>query len=313
MAQSSWPDPAADRVVTDVQHELLAARFSDDGVYGNPLDPAVVTAGVGLTVQIRADVVASVRGHGWTSGSTGDSLSVAANTSGATRIDRVVLRLSRSSWTVRAVVKQGTPGDGPPTLVTGDGFTTYEVLLANVTVLNGANSVTVGRGERYVGSRIRPATSASLTDPNPRLADVKWQTDTKRLLLYDGDTDRTIYSDSGQIDCGSPVLAWSSNAQHILQERNGSVHLRLGSWTRENGPLAAATESRLPVLIPAAYRHPDRDQYGVGYITGGERIGRFIIYSAATDRPGQVWLTNKPAIAKGESVLPISGISWVVG
>jgi hypothetical protein len=132
------------------------------------------------------------------------------------------------------------------------------------------------------------------------------------MLLYDGSTDRVIYSDSGEIDCGSPVSAWSSNAQHILQERNGSVHLRLGSWTREAGTLAAGSESRLPVLIPARYRHPTRDQYGIGYITGGEQVGRFIIYSASTDRPGQVWLTNKPTIAKGESVLPISGISWVV-
>ncbi|MBL3670647.1 hypothetical protein JL475_32700 [Streptomyces sp. M2CJ-2] len=311
MAQSSWPDPATNRVVTDVQHELLAARFSDNGVYGNPAEPAVVTAGVGLTVQVRADVNASVRGHGWTSGSTGVTLAIAPNSSGKTRIDRIVLRLSRTSWTVRAVVLQGTPGDGPPTLTTGEGFNSFEVLLANVSVLNGANSVTVTRGERYVGSRIRPTRSTALTDPNPQLADVKWETDTQQLLLYDGNTDRTIYSDSGEINVGSPLSAWSSNAQHILQERNGSVHLRLGSWTREAGTLGATTESRLPVLIPARYRHPTRDQYGLAYVTGVE-IARFIIYSGNTSRAGQIWLTNKPAIAKGQNVLPMSGISWVV-
>lgn len=311
MAQSSWPDPANDRVVTDVQYELLAARFSDNGVYGNPTEPAVVTAGVGLTVQVRADVNASVRGHGWTSGSTGITLTIAPNTSGKTRIDRIVLRLSRTTWTVRAVVLQGTPGGGPPTLTTGEGFNSFEVLLANVNILSGANSVTVTRGERYVGSRIRPTRSTAQTDPNPQMGDVKWETDTKQLLLYDGDTDRTIYSDSGELDVGSPLSAWSSNAQHILQERNGSVHLRLGSWTREAGTLAAGSESRLPVLIPAKYRHPTRDQYGLAYVTGAE-IARFIIYSGNTNRPGQIWLTNKPSIARGQHVLPVSGISWVV-
>lgn len=312
MAQSSWPAPADGRVVTDVEYEMLAAHFSGDGVYGDPSDPAVVTAGVGLTVNVRADVFASVRGHGWTSGSTGDALDIAPNSSGTTRVDRIVLRLDRSTWTVRAVVKEGVPDEGPPVLTTGDAFTTYEVLLANVTVLNGANSVTVTRGERYVGTRLRPTTSTALTNPNPRLSDMIWETDTRRLRIYDGSSWLTIYSDSGEIDCGLALGAWSSNAQHILQERNGSVHLRLGSWTREAATLAAATESRLPVLIPAAYRHPTRDQYGLGYITGGEQIARFIIYSANTDRPGQVWLTNKPTIDKGESVLPVSGISWVV-
>ncbi|MFF9215635.1 hypothetical protein [Streptomyces viridosporus] len=312
MAQKSWPAPADARAVTDVEYEMLAAHFSGDGVYGDPSDPAVVSAGVGLTVNIRADVFASVRGHGWTSGSTDDSLTIAPNASGKTRTDRVVLRLNRSTWTVRAVVKEGIPGDGPPTLTTGDGFTTYEVLLANVTVPNGANSVTVTRGERYVGTRIRPCTNTAQTNPNPRLGEVIWETDTRRLRIYDGASWLTVYSDSGEINCGVELSAWSSNAQHILVERSGSVHLRLGSWTREAGTLAAGSESRLPVLIPAQYRHPTRDQYGVGYVTGGERVARFIIYSAGTDRAGQVWLTNKPTIAKGESVMPISGISWVV-
>lgn len=312
MAQDSWPSPAHNsREVSDAEHEQLAARFSDDGVYGNPTDPAVVTAGVGLSVNVRADVFASVRGHAWTSGTTTVNLPVTANSSGQTRADRVVLRLDRSAWTVRAVVKAGTPGGGPPTLVTGDGFTTFEILLANVTVLNGANAVSVTRGERYVGARIRPTRSTANTDPNPQLGDTKWETDTKRLLLYDGDTDRTIYSDSGEIVVNSPLTSWSNEVQSILQERNGSVHLRLGSFQRLAGNLSGTAESRLPVVIPAKYRHPTRDQYGLAYCTGVE-IGRFIVYSAGSDRPGQVWLTNHPAIATGDFVLPMSGISWVV-
>ncbi|MFF2189233.1 hypothetical protein [Streptomyces sp. NPDC058155] len=312
MAQDSWPSPAHNaRAVTDVEYELMAARFSDDGVYGNPLDPPVVVAGVGLTVTIRANTEGSLRGHGWTSGSTGDTRSIAANSSGQTRIDRVVLRLDRDTWTVRAVVKTGTPGAGPPTLTTGQEFSTYEALLANVTVLSGANSVTVTRGERYVGSRIRPCTSQANTDPNPRFGDVTWEVDTKRLRIEMGaGAKQNIYSDSGVIGINSTVLSWSNEVESVLQERNGSVHLRLGSFRRLVSNLAAADESRLPVLIPAAFRHPTRDQYG-GAIVGGTAC-RFIIHAASTNRAGQVWLVNHPNISAGAFLLPLSGQSWAV-
>ncbi|MFE9923263.1 hypothetical protein ACFYQA_17260 [Streptomyces sp. NPDC005774] len=311
MAQSSWPTPADNRAVTDVQHEALAARFSDDGIYGSPADTAVVTAGVGLSVAIRADVHASLRGHGWTSGSTGETLPVAANVAGASRIDWVVLRLDRTDWTVRARIRQGTAGAGAPPLVQNTGATgIYEVPVARATIQPGASSVTVTRAEQYVGARTRPCTSTT-RNPHPIVGETCFETNTGIMRLWTGSIWQSVFDDSGQIIVGSPLSPWNSNAEHVLQRRNGSVHLRLGSWTREGGTLAANTESRLPVLIPSAYRHPDRDQYGVAYVTGA-RIARFIIYAASTDRPGQVWLTNKPTVARGESVLPVSGISWVV-
>ncbi|MFD3483773.1 hypothetical protein [Streptomyces sp. NPDC058665] len=311
MAQDSWPSPGHnDRAVTDSEYETVAAHFSGDGVYGDPTETAVVTAGVGLTVTVAANVTGSLRGHAWTSGTSDVTLAVAANSSGQTRTDRVVLRLDRDDWTVRAVVKQGTPGAGPPTLTTGDGFTNYEALLANVTILNGAGSVTVARGERYVGSRIRPCTSASLTDPNPQLGDVTWEVDTKRLRLYDGSTKHSIYSNSGIISVNSPLAAWSNEVQSVIQERNGVVSTRFGSFQRTAGTLAAGNESRLPVLIPAAYRHPNRDQYGIAIV--GTAACRFIVHAQSTDRAGQVWLVNHPNIASGAFVLPISGMSWVV-
>lgn len=313
MAQDSWPSPGHNnRQITDVEYEQLAARFSDNGVYGSPSDDPVVTAGVGLTVRIRADVYASVRGHGWTSGPTGDTLDIAPNTSGKSRTDRVVLRLSRSTWTVRAVVKQGVPGEGPPTLTTGEGYNTFEVLLATVTVLNGANSVTVARGERYVGSRIRPTTSTA-PDPNPQITDTTWETDTKRLRLYDGERKRTIYEDSDPVLANSPLSAWKALSDSVLERRNGVAHLRLGSFERTGGTLSSSTDSRLPVLVPVAYRHPTRDQPILAYISGGA-LARLTLYAANTDKPGQLWLVNYgDQITKGQTLLPQGGISWVVG
>ncbi|WP_405925403.1 hypothetical protein [Streptomyces sp. NBC_00035] len=312
MAQNSWPSPAHNsRAVTDIEFEALAARFSDDGVYGSPTDTAVVSAGTGLNVNIRADVYASVRGQAWISGTSTVTLSVGANSSGSTRVDRVVLRLDRSVWTVRAVVKAGTPGAGAPALTQQTGDTgVYEISLATVTVLNGAASVTVTRAELYAGTRMRACTS-STRNTNPLVGELCMETDTGRVRVWNGTAWIILYSDSGVVAVNSPLLAWDIVADSVLQVRSGTVHLRLGGFRRVGATLTAGTASRLPVLIPSAYRHPSRDQYVVAYVSG-LAIARLIVYSSADERPGQVWITNKPEIADGESVFPTSGVSWVV-
>ncbi|MEU5908897.1 hypothetical protein ABZ780_31595, partial [Micromonospora sp. NPDC047467] len=77
------------------------------------------------------------------------------------------------------------------------------------------------------------------------------------------------------------------------------------------GTVASATDTRLPVLIPAAYRHKTRTIRSIAYITGA-RVGSVTIYAANdASRPGQVWLTSKPAIATGDVVLP-GQVSWAV-
>jgi len=313
VAQDSWPDPADDREITDVQYEQLASRFSDDGVYGTPLDSQVVTAGIGLTVAVRADVLASVRGHGWTSGSTGDTLDIAPNASGSTRVDRVVLRLDRTDWTVRAVVKQGTPGDGPPALTTGAGSTTYEVLLADVSLLTGAGSVTVTRRELYVGTRLRPATS-STRNLHPVVGEEVYETDTGITRQWNGSSWRIVNEDAGDTVCDFPVSAWQITVASVLEARNGIVSFRPGSFKRTAGALSASSDSKLPAVIPSKYVHATRDQYILGYITGAG-LCRMQIYSKSsseTARRGELWLIHHPGLTTNDFVLPHSGISWMV-
>ncbi|MEW2570506.1 hypothetical protein [Streptomyces sp. NPDC047070] len=311
MAQQSWPSPSHnDREVTDAEYETIAGRFSDDGVYGSPLDTAVVTAGAGLSVNVRANVRGSLRGHAWTSGSTTVNLAVDANASGQTRVDLVVLRLDRSAWTVRAVIKKGTPGSGAPALTQDTGDTgTFEVLVAQVTLLSGAGTVTVKRYELYVGSRIRPLTS---TTPNALAlpGELGYETNTGNVTLWTGSAKKVVYSDALDVDCDSPIAAWEITVASVLDARSGNVHVRLGTWNRKGGTLANNADSRLPVLIPAAYRHRIRNMYADCYITGA-RIGRVTIYPANHDRAGQVWLTQKPSLGNGDDVLPGS-VSWVV-
>ncbi|WP_326728959.1 hypothetical protein [Streptomyces phaeochromogenes] len=310
MAQNSWPSPSHNaRAVTDVEYEKIAARFSDDGVHGSPLDTQVVSAGSGLAVNIRSGVYASVRGHAWSSGTSTVNLSIAANSSGQTRVDLILLRLDRSNWTVRAVVKQGTPGAGAPGIVQEDIDTgVWEIYLAVVTVLNGAASVSVKRNELYVGTRVRPLTSVT---PNPLAlpGELQFETDTAHLSMYDGATRKTVYSESGDVSCDATVASWDITVGSVLEARSGNVHLRLGTWNRSGGALAGASDSRLPVLIPSAFRHPTRNQYAIAYITGAN-VGRITIYPANNALAGQAWLTQKPDLATGADVLP-GNVSWV--
>lgn len=312
MAQASWPSPAHNsHEVTDVEYEQLAARFSDDGTYGTPSDTAVVSAGTGLSVDIRADVVASVRGHAWTSGTTGDTLAIAANPTGATRIDWVVLRLDRSTWTVRAAIVAGTAGAGAPALTQDTGDTgLYEIPLAKVSVQAGAASVTVTRAEQYVGLRTRPCTSTT-RNPHPVPGETCYETDTGIMRLWSGSAWHSVFDDSGSIIINVPNSAWDTGTESVLEKRNGIVCLRLGSFQRAASTLTSGSTSRLPVTIPSAYRHATRDQYVLCYVTGLE-IGRITIYSKASDKAGQVWLTQHPAISAGENVLAQSGVSWAV-
>lgn len=311
MAQESWPSPVHNnRAVTDLEYERLAARFSDDGVYGTPADPAVVTAGTGLNVNIRQDVRGSLRGHSWYSGADTDTVSIPGNISTRTRYDWVVLRLDRSNWTVRAALVGGTAGGGAPALTQDIGDTgVYEIPLALVTVLGGAASVTVTRAELYVGTRTRPCTS-STRNPNPIPGEMCFETDTGRVRVWTGESWASVADSSGGVVVNSSVASWSWTADSVLELKNGSVHLRLGAFVRTGGTVPDGG-SRLPVLIPAAYRHPNRGQYAIGYVTGAG-ICRMEIYAANTNRAGQVWLSQYPTISRNDHVLPGSGVSWAV-
>jgi len=310
VAQASWPDPADDRIVTDVQHEKLAARFSDDGIYGSPADDAVISAGVGLSVTVRANVNGSLRGHGWTSGSTGDTLEVPANVSGQTRIDRVVLRLDRSTWTVRAAVKEGTPGAGAPALSQSTGDTgTYEISLALVSVLSGAGSVTVTRSELYVGSRVRPGTSTT-RNLNPVPGEQVYETNTGILRMWDGSAWRSVYEVSGTTNVDSPLSAWDMVASSAYDRDGRSVTLRAGTFERKGSNLAAGADSRLPLLMPSSAVHPFLQHQFPVYLTGA-RIGNVTVYPANHARAGQVWLTQHPGVNAGQNINSVT-MNWTV-
>lgn len=148
MATSSWPDPATSRAVTDTQYEQLASPQYVDGLAGSPTDtPLVYADGTARQVFLRANRIAQLRGHGWSSGGTDAVVTISSNVSGSTRIDLVVLGLNRSTWAVTAYARAGTPGAGaPPALQLDTGSTgVYEMPLAEVTVGTGVSVITADK------------------------------------------------------------------------------------------------------------------------------------------------------------------------
>lgn len=285
MAQDSWPSPNHNtRNVTDPEYEKIAARFSDDGAWGDPTDTAVVAAGTGLQVTVRSGVHASVRGHAWTSGTTDVTLAISSNASGSTRTDRVVLRLDRATWDVRAVVKEGTPGSGAPTLTQDVGDTgTFEIPLTQVTVPNGAASVTVTREEQYIGSRVRPVRSTAMPI-SPKRGEIVYEVDTGRWRAWTGTTWATLYEDTGELALGTGFSTWEAFSDNVGRKVNGIVSIRL-SLRRTGSTFSTSDDdgSKL-ATVPAALRPASRYQFATGRFTSTGGVCRVEV------RPdGDVW------------------------
>lgn len=297
MAQSSWPSPNHNsREVTDAEYEKLSARFSDDGVYGDPTDTAAVSAGTGLQVVVRSGLEASVRGHYWTSGTTSLTLTVASNSSGSQRRDWIVLKLDRSTWDVTAALHQGTAGAGLPALTQNTGTTgVWEIPLGYVQVNSGAGSVTVVPWTQYVGSRVRPAKSSTRTVAG--LGALLYEQDTGQWVGWNGTSWVTVYQDTGQLSIGAGWSVWEAFGDNLAQKRQGVVELRLAVRRKDSTFTAADADGSLIGVLPAAVR-PPHFEYGVGHFNNGASA-RIEIQTN-----GQVWVKYASKdIAAGFSML----------
>lgn len=156
MAESSWPDPANGRVVGDAEWEVTATAMAPaGGVLGDFTNPALVYGdSSGRQVKIAAGRFALIRGHVWTSGASIITKTIAANVSGSTRTDLVVLRFSRTTYNAAITVITGTPGAGAPSPVQDAGSTgSWDLPLATVTVANGAATISAGNVS-YVATHV---------------------------------------------------------------------------------------------------------------------------------------------------------------
>lgn len=125
------------------QADFQAHALRPQGVFADsPLGVLGVTATNGnLSVNVTPGE-AMVQGFYYRNDAA-KNIVVAANSSGSTRIDTIVLRLNRTANTLVAAIVQGTPGAGSPALTQLAGGT-WEFALANIVVASGAVSIVAG-------------------------------------------------------------------------------------------------------------------------------------------------------------------------
>jgi hypothetical protein len=145
MTEYAWPfdnsPSVAGSVVSESNWSKMASLWAASGVvkdYANELQCFGDSSG--LQVKVKT-------GKAWLQGAYYESdaettIAIVANASGQTRVDRVVVRVNWTTNTCVQTVIEGTPGAGAPapTWTT----TTWDLLLAQVTVVNGAALIAAG-------------------------------------------------------------------------------------------------------------------------------------------------------------------------
>jgi hypothetical protein len=256
MAELSWPSPTHNsRSLTDAEYGHVIP-WNADGVFQSGSD-VVYANSSGLQVFVRSGKRAIVQGRAWYSGSSDVALTLAANSSGSTRTDTVVLRLDRSTWNVTAAVRQGTPGAGPPTLQRDAGDTgLWEIPLADVTVDNGAGSI--ASGKVYARPLLQSGAVRAcnvITDVQALLApgDIVYEAGTGRWIGWTSAGGTLLNEDTGYSNLAISGYWQVGGFQPQIIRRNGWVYLR-GSITRKTATLQS-TDTNSPIgTIPAGYR-----------------------------------------------------------
>jgi hypothetical protein len=293
LAENSYPfgvtAGTAGDLNTEDQWTKMARLFSATGVAGDPGSTEVqaFADATGMVVKVRTGR-AIVRGVFYENTAT-KSLTIAANSTGSTRIDRIVLKLDPVANTVTAVVKTGSTS--APAL-TQDDLGVWEMPLARVTVANGAVSISLVNvtdervhtdadvipcrtvadltGQRFGSTAAEFTTgllkwwngTAWLTIPNlndlPRLLGYKELASTTTMTLSGGTIDIPGLSTTVAVNAGQRIrltadisAATGTNANLILSVREGTTALQ-SRWysTSLNTSMRAST-----VLSPTAGTH----------------------------------------------------------
>jgi hypothetical protein len=127
---------------TEADQAEVQNRLRREGVLPSIGVELFVTAPGGMFVSV-ASGEAMVQGF-WYKNTASKNLAIATNTSGSTRIDRIVLRLLRVANSITAVVVQGTPGGGLPAITQVAGGD-WDYPIATVTVPTATTtSITTG-------------------------------------------------------------------------------------------------------------------------------------------------------------------------
>jgi hypothetical protein len=283
LAEFSYPSPAFNNGnVDEVYYERLSISSVADGLVGLPTDSALVFAGTGLQIRFRANARGLVRGFMWEAGTTDVNVSVTPNSSGSTRTDLAVLRLDRSTWTVRTAIRQGTPGAGAPSPVqTETGV--WELPVAEYPVANGASAPgTITPRAWWIDDGRILAKPAALPPHYPGRQVLEWNTTTgvKRQLVSDGGAWIVLWEDTGA-QAMSLVAGWSASV-NMVRRHSGLAVMHLTARRHPGGTLAPSGGAYADVAtIPAGYRPPATLEVPV-YATGPQESTSATITPAGT-------------------------------
>lgn len=314
MASDSWPSSTHTSVST-VEHEQLVAPTTMDGLIGTPADPAMVYAdGTGRQVKLRANRGGIVRGARYSSGSEELVISIAANSSGSTRTDLVVLRLTRSTGVVAAYVITGTPGAGAPAPVRTESTTGYyDLPLAAVTVVNGATSVSGAQCVEvawYLSEGAIACRSSTRPPHAPGLLIQEYDTGHAYLsvMTSGGSTWVIQHRDSGAIALPN-AGGWLGSTMEY--RRQGNLVLVTLTAYRSGADLPAGSADSLIGTMPSDFRFSSPAEIR---IPGACWAGSVVVNTIARAYPnGQIKLTDQAATVPSGRFIFFPPIPWFVG
>lgn len=318
MAESSWP-AAAPTVVTEHDFERLMCGWFGSGLVGDGSEDLLVFAdSTGMQVKIRAERYARVRGFVWHSGDSIVTVPIADNTSGSTRIDRIVLELDRSTWTVRVQVVQGTPGSGEPSITQDEGDTgVWQLWVASVTVGDGAatiNAADVSNRDMLLGPQLLIADGGNLPDANVPRQFFRFRPDDQELWFHTQGASsagrRLLWSDSGWVNLTGENSFWRYTFNSSVRKVGPMVQLRLATAERIGGNLPAGADSRLPGSIPEHMRPVGRNVEIVARTTGNDAANLVVRYENH-DNAGQIRMQSHPGFSNGQHLMSQT-VAWLV-
>lgn len=311
MAETSYPT-AGGGSVTDNLYERLIGGQAGDGLIGPATLPSICYAdSTGRHVKLRPFRYAIVRGFLYSVGLTPLTLAIAANSSGRTRIDRVVLRLDRSHHWVRAYVHQGAPAvkPVPPALVQQESPSTFwELPVATVTVPNATSGLTASAVKNisyYLAEPpvVGPAAGRPAASPGRIFRDV----DNDRVYIgSENGTYQTIYYDTGWVSMAAPS-GFAVDGGFKVRLKNGWVNLVI-ALRYSNVTAIAKTKAVTLKSLPAIYR-PSTTIYAPAFISSTHHSTHITVSTAGAVvlQPDGVNTTKHNAVVWANISYPING------
>lgn len=313
MAETSYPTLGGGSVV-DWTYERLMASVTGAWFTSSPtLGPVMHADATGRQVKVQPHRSAIIFGYRWETDGSGLTRQLDANTSGQPRIDLGVLRLDRSTRSVRFQVKAGAPAATPvaPTLtqqVTENGV--WELPCGTVRVtsttsgqaasnLPSVASSDVAPLDYYGGTQPLVVHSARMPAASGFPGSIALQYDTGRTYRAVG-ANWELLGEMGALTSAAASSGWTASNVR-LQRVNGLCWFQF-SATRAGALLNAGTDS-VVFTVSAGFR-PPADIPMVGMM--GATPLRFYLDSSN----GNITMTDSGAQVPTGSLICIHPATW---